>query len=263
MSTPPNPQQQVQAAGPRSLRQKIAAGAGLAGAAAVYIAYLILTGGTWGHKSYVDQDLRDQGDRFARADEVQSDFTRANVSGLDMFRMQAHEVVFVDTIARNADLTQADFRRGNLQGADFSYSYLVDANFTGADLRGATFVGADIRGAIFDSAILDGADLRDTLPGPFCNERAPRLPREEVARTFPQRNERPILPLHCVPDANECCYNSWMGTRVEGTRVCRTPFTEIFSTTHNERTNVIGQYLPSEVNTREGGETYCAHDLLR
>ncbi len=226
------------------MRQKIIAGAGTGLLAVGYVVYLILTGQGFGPPSYVDQDLRDAGDRFARGDLVENDFTRANVSGIDMFRAQVHEGIWVDTIAENTHLEQADFRRANLQGANLRGANLVEANFTGANLTGADLRGADLRGADFDQANVELADFRDTIVGSSCEDRQ-------------------IDPLNCEPDENNCCHMSWMQTHLNGLRVCRTPYGELLSTVSNDNADPIGEPDWAEVNDVEGGVTYCAHDLLR
>ena len=229
---------------PVSLRQKILGALGTALLLVGYGAYALVTGQGLVSNSFVGQDLQEVGDRFARGDLVGSDFTRANLSGIDMFRAQLHDSTWVDTIATSTNLEQADFRRATLERADLRGANLVETNFTGADLTGADLRGADIRGAIFDQAILIGADLRDTTVGSSCATRQ-------------------VEPLLCEPDQENCCHMSWLSTRVEGLRACRTPYGALLSTVTNDNVGVIGEPDWAEVNDVENGMTYCAHDLLR
>jgi len=85
-----------------------------------------------------------------------SDFTGANMTGID-----ARRAKFVTAILNEASLDEA-----RLIGTDFTTSELVGTSFKGADLRRAKFFRANLRGADFTGATLGGTDfLKADLSG--------------------------------------------------------------------------------------------------
>ncbi|MBR46537.1 MAG: hypothetical protein CMM31_08685 [Rhodospirillaceae bacterium] len=85
-----------------------------------------------------------------------SDFTGANLTGVD-----ARRAKFVTAI-----LNEVRFDEARLIGADFTTAELAGASFRGADLRRAKFFRADLRGADFTGATLGGTDfLKADLSG--------------------------------------------------------------------------------------------------
>ncbi len=85
-----------------------------------------------------------------------SDFTGANLTGVD-----ARRAKFVTTI-----LNETRFDEARLIGTDFTTSQLAGASFKGADLRRAKFFRANLRDADFTGATLGGTDfLKADLSG--------------------------------------------------------------------------------------------------
>ena len=85
-----------------------------------------------------------------------SDFTGANMTGID-----ARRAKFVTAVLNKVNLDKA-----RLIGADFTTSDLAGASFKGADLRRAKFFRANLRGADFTGATLGGTDfLKADLSG--------------------------------------------------------------------------------------------------
>lgn len=218
----------------KGLRAKVIAGGGTALMIGGYIIYVLITGNLPGSsKDFTGEDLRNEGDRFRRADMVDSTFNQANISALDMFGCQLQESELIGVIAEGTDLRQASFLRSDLTNANFQGALLVEATFRNADLSGADLRGADIRGVNFDGTTLDGADLRGAITGPFCGP-------------------RPMDPLNCELDDEGCCHDTWQQTKVQGTVACTTPFTTIFSTVQNERAWVIGEFDLEDCETDAG-----------
>jgi uncharacterized protein YjbI with pentapeptide repeats len=209
-----------------------------------YIAYLLITGGSFGRNNFSDQDLRDQGDRFHNADLYDSTFERANISGLDMTGAQMHESEMRDVIAEGTDLFHAVLRRSDLRNANFRNARLQEADFSFADLTGADMRGADIRGAIFHGTILDRADLRDARTGPSCDYRS-------------------RIPDFCLTPDDGCCEMDWLQAHIDQTIVCRNPFAEILFEAGNSDEGIgpIGVPILIEQETVDGGETYCTFEL--
>lgn len=110
-----------------------------------------------------------------------SDFTRANLSFIDLRGAYGDWAKFDRIIARSADfshgiligasfisarLSHSKFLRSELLHANFTHAVLDHADFHSANLRRAQFVHADLRHASFQKAYLhyssfDGADLQN------------------------------------------------------------------------------------------------------
>ncbi len=73
-----------------------------------------------------------------------SRFSRADLSGVNLSKADAHRVKFLTA---------------KLKGVNFDGARLTEADFTKADLSGASFVGADLRRARLFRADLRGANL--------------------------------------------------------------------------------------------------------
>ena len=83
-----------------------------------------------------------------------SDFTAADLSGLDFSGADLTESWF-----ESADLSGADLSGCKLKGAVLTRANLSGAKLRGADLSGANLGGAKLAGAVLDGATLDGVVL--------------------------------------------------------------------------------------------------------
>jgi len=111
-----------------------------------------------------------------------TDFSDANLTGIQAAFGQFKGSVFRRANLTNsnwglADLRNANFRDADLTGANFYFSDLRGADLTGAKLQHAFLGGADLRGAKFDGAELGNTDIVAALydPGSPLDRGDPRL----------------------------------------------------------------------------------------
>jgi len=84
---------------------------------------------------------------------------RADLSGLDLRRMDLRKRVLNHAGLADTVLSGADMRQAGLVGANLVRADLRNADLTNADLRDAELSDADLRGANLTGAKLRGADL--------------------------------------------------------------------------------------------------------
>jgi hypothetical protein len=237
----------------KSWKQRFKSFGSLLGAGVVILVYFMITGDFGLNRDFTGEDLRDRGDEFRRADLVSSVLSQANISGLDMLGCNLHRADLTNAIADTeqslvtgtpTDLTQAKFPDADLSGANLRGAILVEANLQRTNLTGADLRGADLRGARLDGAILTDADLRDVRIGPFCGTRQGR-PAE-----------------HCESQEDgSCCEMIWQPLEVGRLKVCRNPFSELFSTLTNRGTGEVELFEANTIDER--GRTLCEQTLMR
>jgi uncharacterized protein YjbI with pentapeptide repeats len=111
----------------------------------------------------------------------QADFSRSDLTSLNLINTDLQEVSFIEANLGSADLSGADLQGADLtrailsrarlgttrldgadlSGADLSQADLSEANLRGADLRGASLRGANLSSADLTDANLTGANLRN------------------------------------------------------------------------------------------------------
>ena len=93
---------------------------------------------------------------LAERELIRSDFSNADLRGVDLSRADLCEATFEGADLHNADLSGADLRN-----ADFTGAKLVDANLADADAREATFERADLEKASLVRTNLRDASVED------------------------------------------------------------------------------------------------------
>lgn len=83
-----------------------------------------------------------------------SDFTNAELNGMDFRNRSLRNAVFV-----NATLVGANFENADLRGADFTNAELSQANLNGANLEGANLTNVTLNGAHMFKTNLNNANL--------------------------------------------------------------------------------------------------------
>ena len=100
-----------------------------------------------------------------------TDFSDANLTGIQAAFGQFKGSIFRRANLRNsnwglADLRNANFKDADLTGANFDFADLRGADLTGAKLQHAFLGGADLRGAKFDRAELGNTDIVSAVYDP-------------------------------------------------------------------------------------------------
>lgn len=147
------------------------------------------TGADLSYASFYGADLRDAWLQCSEINELRlrgnrdgaqcvqalnTDFTRANLTGAHMQGIDARGAKFEE-----ADLTGSELVEAILEGADFSQARLEKASLAGevvadganfglaslqgANMKGARLIGADFRSASMQAAILDYADMQGAM----------------------------------------------------------------------------------------------------
>ena len=81
----------------------------------------------------------------------------ANLSSAMVEQVNFAQCDLSHSLATDSYFRGSDFSGANLTGVDFSRSDLRDCNFSGANLTGADFENVDVSGSDFTGAILEGA----------------------------------------------------------------------------------------------------------
>lgn len=109
---------------------------------------------------------------FNRADLRGTRIENANMAGVDLERADLRGGALTSN-GEYAKPQPVNFRGANLTGArmveslafnaDFSDAIMTNTNFKGADLRGVRFMGADLTGSNLEGVRMEGANLTNTI----------------------------------------------------------------------------------------------------
>ena len=93
---------------------------------------------------------------------LRPDFSRADLSGVNLSLANLHGADFYEAYLCNANLYRADLCGAELCGADLTWGILYFANLSNADARGANLSGADLGETALCGADLSYANLSGT-----------------------------------------------------------------------------------------------------
>ena len=88
-------------------------------------------------------------------------FSKENLSGINLSRVYLNSVNFSGANLSNANLSGSDITCANLMGADLSNANLSGANLNGANLREANLSNANLNSAYLSGADLSGANINN------------------------------------------------------------------------------------------------------
>jgi Uncharacterized low-complexity proteins len=93
--------------------------------------------------------------------EGKKNFSRADLSGAEIFDANLESTEFVGADLSNCDLTHCNLRGADLTKAKLANSRLWNTDLTGANLTEADLTGADLSGACLHNTKLWHADIKD------------------------------------------------------------------------------------------------------